>query len=168
MVSDEQNHNVSRRQFLTYTLTGVGGFMAAGIILPMARFAIDPVLQAESEGDMKAVTDVSELTEEPQRFDFSYDQEDAWVTSETTETAYIYQSGDEVVALSSTCTHLGCTVSWATNEEYPDEFFCPCHGGRYEKDGTNIEGTPPTEPLHKYEVEVRDGTVYVGKAEPQV
>ncbi|WP_246031612.1 ubiquinol-cytochrome c reductase iron-sulfur subunit [Salibacterium salarium] len=168
MVSDEQNHNVSRRQFLTYTLTGVGGFMAAGIILPMARFAIDPVLQAESEGDMKAVASVDDLTDQPQRFDFSYDQVDAWVTSEVTETAWIYQEGDEITALSPTCTHLGCTVGWEANQDHPNQFFCPCHGGRFQKDGTNIEGTPPTEPLHKYEVEVRQGTVYVGKAESQL
>ena len=38
---------VSRRQFLNYTLTGVGGFMAAGMLMPMVRFAVDPVLKAE-------------------------------------------------------------------------------------------------------------------------
>lgn len=38
------NHDVTRRQFLNYTLLGVGGFMAAGLVLPMARFAIDPLL----------------------------------------------------------------------------------------------------------------------------
>ena len=35
------NNRVSRRQFLSYTLTGVGGFMAAGMLMPMLRFAID-------------------------------------------------------------------------------------------------------------------------------
>ncbi len=167
MVS-EKDHNVSRRQFLTYTLTGVGGFMAAGVVLPMARFAIDPVLQTTGEGDMHAVTEVSELTDEPQRFDFSYEQEDAWYTSETTNSAWIYLDGDDIVALSPVCTHLGCTVNWNSNENHPNEFFCPCHGGRFEKDGTNVAGTPPTEPLHRYKVEVRDGTVYLGKAEPQI
>ncbi|SFE34221.1 menaquinol-cytochrome c reductase iron-sulfur subunit [Alteribacillus iranensis] len=167
MVS-EKNHNVSRRQFLTYTLTGVGGFMAAGMILPMARFAIDPVLQSAGAGDMNAVADVSELTEEPQRFDFSYEQVDGWYTSEVTETAWIYQEGDNITALSPTCTHLGCTVNWNSNESYQNQFFCPCHGGRFEKNGTNVPGTPPTEPLHKYEIEVRDGTVYLGKANPQI
>ena len=38
-------NRVSRRQFLSYTLTGVGGFMAAGMLMPMVRFAIDPVLK---------------------------------------------------------------------------------------------------------------------------
>ncbi len=47
-------HNVSRRQFLNYTLTGVGGFMAAGMLMPMVRFAIDPVLSADKGGDYVA------------------------------------------------------------------------------------------------------------------
>ncbi|MFC5714237.1 ubiquinol-cytochrome c reductase iron-sulfur subunit [Thalassorhabdus alkalitolerans] len=164
----EKNHNVSRRQFLTYTLTGVGGFMAAGMLLPMARFAIDPVLQVGAEGDFIAVAEVDELTEEPQRFDFSFEQEDGWYTSETTNTAWIYQEGDEIVALSPICTHLGCTVNWEGSDDYPEHFYCPCHFGLFEKDGTNVPGRPPTEPLHRYELEVRDGTVYLGRPEPQI
>ena len=46
----EKEHRVSRRQFLNYTLTGVGGFMAAGILMPMTRFALDPVLRKEGNG----------------------------------------------------------------------------------------------------------------------
>ncbi|ACA39558.1 conserved hypothetical protein [Lysinibacillus sphaericus C3-41] len=45
------NNRVSRRQFLSYTLTGVGGFMAAGMLMPMLRFAIDPVLLKHEGGD---------------------------------------------------------------------------------------------------------------------
>lgn len=41
----EREHKVSRRQFLSYTLTGVGGFMAAGMLMPMVRFALDPALK---------------------------------------------------------------------------------------------------------------------------
>ncbi len=41
---------MSRRQFLSYTLGGAGGFMAAGISLPMIRFAVDPVLTKKAIG----------------------------------------------------------------------------------------------------------------------
>ena len=57
---------------------------------------------------------------------------------------------DKIVALSPVCKHLGCTVSWNTDKEHPDQFFCPCHYGRYTKDGTNITGTPPLAPLDVY------------------
>lgn len=39
---------VTRRQFLSYTIMGVGGFMAAASVMPMLRMAVDPVLQVEA------------------------------------------------------------------------------------------------------------------------
>ncbi|WP_026689500.1 ubiquinol-cytochrome c reductase iron-sulfur subunit [Alteribacter aurantiacus] len=159
----EKEHKVSRRQFLTYTLTGVGGFMAAGMLMPMARFALDPALQAGGDTDFIRVTSVDDLTEEPQRFNFTIEQEDAWYTSDVDRVAWVYREGDEIVALSPVCTHLGCTVNWEGNEDYPEQFYCPCHFGRFEKDGTNVPNTPPTRPLDVYEMEIRDGDLYLGR-----
>jgi menaquinol-cytochrome c reductase iron-sulfur subunit len=159
----EKEHKVSRRQFLSYTLMGVGGFMAAGIISPMVRFALDPALEAQGESDFISVATVDELTDEPQRFDFKVTIEDAWYTSDQTRTAWIYKQGDEIIALSPICTHLGCTVNWDTNEEHSNEFFCPCHGGRFEQSGNNIQPTPPTRPLDIYEQIVENGTISLGR-----
>lgn len=164
----EKDHKVSRRQFLTYTLTGVGGFMAAGMLMPMARFALDPALKAGGEQDMVPVAQVSEITAEPKRYDFKFEQVDAWYTSEVTSSAWIYEKNGELVALSPKCTHLGCTVDWNSDSANPNRFFCPCHFGLFEMDGTNVPGTPPTEPLHVYELEVQDGTIYLGKRRPQI
>lgn len=155
---------VTRRQFLTYTLTGVGGFMAAGMIMPMVRFAIDPVLANEAAGEMVAVAQEKEITNEPKRFDFKVKQVDAWYESEEPKSAWVYrQDNGEILAMSPICTHLGCTVNWNENPDYPNQFFCPCHMGLYEKDGTNVPGTPPTRPLDVYVYEVKDGTLYLGK-----
>ncbi len=168
----EKDHKVSRRQFLTYTLTGVGGFMAAGMLMPMARFALDPALKVGAEQDMIPIPiKEADLTNEPQRVDFSFEQVDAWYTSEATNTAWIYKKDDgSIIALSPICTHLGCTVDWKgpDDADHPNQFFCPCHLGVFEKDGTNVPGTPPTEPLHVYELEVKDGQIYLGRRRPQV
>ncbi|MBB6449051.1 menaquinol-cytochrome c reductase iron-sulfur subunit [Geomicrobium halophilum] len=165
----EKNHNVSRRQFLTYTLTGVGGFMAAGVVMPMVRFAVDPLLQADAADDMVDVAAVDELTEVPQAYDLEYEQDQGWHIEQVSETVWLFLEGDEVVALSSVCTHLGCTVNWGTDPDNPEQFFCPCHLGRFERDGNNVPGTPPTEPLHRYPLEVRDGRVFLGtNAQPQI
>ncbi|MDQ0257459.1 menaquinol-cytochrome c reductase iron-sulfur subunit [Evansella vedderi] len=158
----EKEHKVSRRQFLTYTLMGVGGFMVAGAISPMVRFALDPALQAGGETEFVSVATVDDLTDEPQRFDFQLEIEDAWYTSEQSRTAWIYKDGNDIVALSPVCTHLGCTVNWEGSEDHPNQFYCPCHFGRFEKSGQNVAQTPPTRPLDLYEIEVRDGVVYLG------
>ncbi|WP_096200921.1 ubiquinol-cytochrome c reductase iron-sulfur subunit [Bacillus sp. FJAT-45350] len=164
----EKEHKVSRRQFLNYTLTGVGGFMAAGMLMPMARFALDPALKVGADQDFVPVAQVSDITNEPQRFDFTFEQVDAWYTSDVTRSAWIYEKDGQVIALSPVCTHLGCTVDWDVNADNPNRFFCPCHYGAFEMDGTNVPGTPPTQPLFKFDLEVQDGTIYLGRANPQV
>lgn len=45
-----------------------------------------------------------------------------------------------VKALSSTCTHLGCRVSYDAGSK---TIKCPCHGGVYTPDGQVIAGPPP-------------------------
>jgi glycine/D-amino acid oxidase-like deaminating enzyme/nitrite reductase/ring-hydroxylating ferredoxin subunit len=40
-------------------------------------------------------------------------------------------------AVSATCTHMGCRVSWNTAERSWD---CPCHGSRFAPDGTVLQG----------------------------
>lgn len=159
----EKKHRVSRRQFLNYSLMGVGGFMASSLVSPMVRFAVDPALAASEESDFISVASEDEITNEPQRFTFTARVVDAWYETDQTYTAWIYKEGDKLIALSPRCTHLGCTVNWNTNADHENEFFCPCHGGRFEKDGTNVPNTPPTRPLDIYELEIRDGIVYLGK-----
>jgi menaquinol-cytochrome c reductase iron-sulfur subunit len=162
-------NNVTRRQFLSYTLTGVGGFMAAGMLMPMVRFAVDPVLRAEGGGDFIATTQkVADLTNEPVRVDFSFKQKDAWYESDVTSTAWVYKDDNgKIVALSPICKHLGCTVNWNTDKAHPEQFFCPCHFGRYEKNGKNIPGTPPPQPLDLYQHKEKNGYLYLGKAVPR-
>lgn len=50
--------------------------------------------------------------------------------------AYRDEAG-KLHAVSPTCTHLGCLVSWNTAEKTWD---CPCHGSRFDVDGEVIQG----------------------------
>src|SRR5690625_3596422 len=103
---------------------GTGGFMAAGMLMPMLRFAIDPVLKAEGTSDMIDINlNVDDITEEPQLVRFKVDQVDGWYESEVEQAAFVFKDDDgEIVALSTICKHLGCTVDWGTNPAHPNEF----------------------------------------------
>ena len=47
----------------------------------------------------------------------------------------------KVAAISTTCTHLGCIVGISDTG-----FACPCHGSRFDQDGT-VTGGPAPKPL---------------------
>ncbi|WP_414043037.1 ubiquinol-cytochrome c reductase iron-sulfur subunit [Macrococcus sp. EM39E] len=161
------SQRVTRRQFLNYSLMGVGSFMAAGMVLPMGRFALDPVFKSGEAGDMITTSlKVSEITEEPTKVDFKYEQKDAWYTSEVTDFAWVFKEGENIVAMSPVCKHLGCTVTWNGDKSNPNQFFCPCHNGRYEKNGANVPGTPPLGPLDQYETGDKGGMLTIGKKHP--
>ena len=51
-------------------------------------------------------------------------------------------------AVSLRCTHLGCLVRFNAAERSWD---CPCHGSRFDVDGTVLEG-PATRPLKRKSV----------------
>ncbi len=63
----------------------------------------------------------------------------------------------EVKALSTVCTHLGCTVYWQKDRR---EFYCPCHAGRFSEDGEVLAGPPPS-PLESYRVEIEGNNVFI-------
>ena len=71
-----------------------------------------------------------------------------------------YNGQQEIFALKSVCTHLGCTPNWLEAEQ---KFKCPCHGSGFYKDGINFEGPAPR-PLERYAISVAgDGQIEVDK-----
>ena len=64
-------------------------------------------------------------------------------------------------ALSAICTHLGCQPIWEQDNQV---FMCPCHGGKFYKDGINFAGPPPR-PLPRFLMTFApDGRMMVDKA----
>ena len=63
-----------------------------------------------------------------------------------------FQGLQQIYALKTVCTHLGCTPSWLEAEQ---KFKCPCHGSGFYKDGVNFEGPAPR-PLERYAIRVAD------------
>jgi cytochrome b6-f complex iron-sulfur subunit len=75
--------------------------------------------------------------------------------------AWIVKNGGIIYALSTTCTHLGCTPNWLEREA---KFKCPCHGSGFKITGVNFEGPAPR-PLERWAIGIADdGQVVVDKS----
>jgi cytochrome b6-f complex iron-sulfur subunit len=109
------------------------------------------------------------LTEPPSRFKVGFPESFAPGTVEERFKAQFgvwvvnaqYSGEQQLFALRTVCTHLGCTPNWLEAEQ---KFKCPCHGSGFYKDGINFEGPAPR-PLERYAIRVaEDGQVEIDKS----
>lgn len=70
------------------------------------------------------------------------------------ERVAVMREGNDIIALSLVCTHLGCTVSVT-----PEGMVCPCHGSRFDRNGRVLSG-PAERSLPRLTVE-QDGATLV-------
>ena len=76
---------------------------------------------------------------------------------------YLPEAGgaEGIFALSTVCTHLGCTPNWLEAEQ---KYKCPCHGSGYYKNGINFEGPTPR-PLERFAISLGDdGQIVVDRS----
>lgn len=71
--------------------------------------------------------------------------------------AYLTKIGDEVVAFSEVCSHLGCRVPFIDETGL---FECPCHGSTFTREGDYISGPAPRG-MDRYDVEVVEGIIEI-------
>jgi len=85
-----------------------------------------------------------------------------------TEKVWIVRTTEKILAISTVCTHLGCTPNWSENEM---KFKCPCHGSGFYgprpgvEPGVNFEGPAPTA-LPRFKITMADdGQLTVDKGQ---
>ncbi len=119
------------------------GLLAAG--LPMAIAACQSN-SASSDGEFVAIGTVAEL-----------DAEGALTNGNDRAVIRDPDNPAELIAVSAVCTHSGCTVPWDAAQGL---FACPCHGGRFNPDGT-VNSGPPPRPLTTYAARIEGDQVLV-------
>jgi cytochrome b6-f complex iron-sulfur subunit len=74
---------------------------------------------------------------------------------------WIVRAVEGIYALSTICTHLGCTPNWLDTE---NKFKCPCHGSGFYKTGVHFEGPAPR-PLERFRISLaEDGQILIDKS----
>jgi cytochrome b6-f complex iron-sulfur subunit len=144
----------TRRTFLSWFAIAWAAFGAAmvGMTLGTVRFMFPNVL-SEPPSTFRA-GNASNFEEN--RVDDKFKEVGSWVIKSKDE------RGREIIyALSTTCTHLGCTPNWLEAEK---KFKCPCHGSGFKISGVNFEGPAPR-PLERYAIRKTDeGEIIVDKS----
>ena len=78
----------------------------------------------------------------------------------TDQKVWIVRTPEGFYALSTICTHLGCTPQWLAAQQ---RFKCPCHGSGLLVSGIHIEGPAPR-PLERFRISLAgDGQIEIDK-----
>ncbi|MCF7803062.1 MAG: ubiquinol-cytochrome c reductase iron-sulfur subunit [Candidatus Marinimicrobia bacterium] len=155
--------NNSRRRFLLYLWIGAQSILAALLIIPGIRYLLQPLYEKiQSQriqlGDLRAIPEG-----EPTQVEYSVVQQAGYQVQEEQEFVYVLRQGKNVNVFSPICTHMGCNVAW--NRE-ASEFQCPCHGGKFNREGEVIAGPPP-KPLRQFSTEIEEGSLWITPGEDQ-
>jgi menaquinol-cytochrome c reductase iron-sulfur subunit len=156
----QQTERVSaeRRTFLTRLSLGLTGLAAALIGIPFIGFLVAPARRPIPEvwrpvgtvKDFEIGTTHKVIYADPEPL--------PWAGFVAESAAYLHRVDAETfVAFSIYCTHTGCPLHWV---ESAGLFFCPCHGGAFNHDGSVAAGPPPRA-MDRHEVRVVEGQVEV-------
>jgi Rieske Fe-S protein len=161
-----EGETVTRRRFMTGTVHGAGMLMTAGFTLPAIGFALGPIFHNYTLG--------WQTVGYPQDFpDNNYIPivvtTSPGIGEAGKSTVYIRQRDPSVdklqqtnynrwVAITSRCSHLGCSVLWV---EASERFVCPCHGSVFDAEGVRVSGPAPR-PLDRFYTRLFEGQVQVG------
>ena len=148
-INSDTFKNLNRKGFLSWLSIGWLAFAGAtgGFFTVMIRFLFPNV-----------------LFEPPQSFKIGFPDEFTKGKVDTRfkkkHAVWIVRNDKSIYALSTVCTHLGCTPNWLEAEQ---KYKCPCHGSGFRKSGINFEGPAPR-PLERYKISLaNDGQVLVDK-----
>lgn len=148
-----------RRKFMEAGVFTITGCIAAVGGAALTTFAIGPSFEKQPLKWIEA--DLAEKDLAPDTFEqvvIEYESKDGWMIALTRSLAFIRRGKDgTITAISASCTHLGCIVSWNEDDGI---FKCPCHDGRFDAEGRVISGPPPL-PLNRHPVKIEEGRILI-------
>jgi Rieske Fe-S protein len=156
------SNEMSRRDFIKLTTAAAGTIMGAVAGIPMIAYLIDPALRESKTGKAVAIGKLTEIpVGKPFPFSFTITKVNGWERTANSYGGFIIRKSEapeDIVILSSRCTHLSCRVNWS---DEANGFLCPCHDAKFGMQGEVLDGPPP-EALGHFEFEItEDGTITI-------
>ncbi|WP_404285593.1 Rieske (2Fe-2S) protein [Glutamicibacter arilaitensis] len=118
-----------------------------------------PAQVPEPAGEAQMVLPLADLPEKARAQVLAKDP----VTGEEIGVLLFRKDAKTVLAYSSICTHQGCAV---TPKSSKDDFYCACHGSRFQPADGAVSAGPAIAALPRYacEIEGEHIAVYLGQA----
>jgi menaquinol-cytochrome c reductase iron-sulfur subunit len=140
MVDTPTAQDVSRRRFLARVTNGIMGIIGAVVAYIGGRAALSST--GSAQGNWLPASSLTDLkNNEPTPVTLTVSRLDGFREVIDKKTVFLVKTSDtQVAAMDSTCSHLGCLVSWDGQAQL---FKCPCHGGVYDRTGAVKDGPPP-------------------------
>lgn len=147
-----------RREFYSRAVFLLNAIIGAALALPGAAYLLGPK-KTKTTGGWSDAGSVSSLGEEPKQVLIQRKRVDAWKTTLEQETAWVFKHKGEVTAISPSCPHLGCGVSYRDDK---GDFFCPCHDSAFSIEGEVLSGPSPRA-LDRFETRVEGDRIWLGQ-----
>jgi cytochrome b6-f complex iron-sulfur subunit len=146
-MANASDAGVNRRDFLNEITFAALGIAAAGSAIVTYRY-LEPNVLFEPPTKFRAGA--------PDLYPVNT------VTYLPDQQVYIVRTPEGFYAVSAVCTHLGCITQWKPESK---QIACPCHGSKFQSDGTKIEGPAPRPLPHFSILLTPDGELQVDKLE---
>ncbi|MCC7124945.1 MAG: ubiquinol-cytochrome c reductase iron-sulfur subunit [Acidobacteria bacterium] len=135
-----QAPNTPRRTFLVRIIQGVHATIGATLAFILGNAVLSPSL-AKRKSLWLSAADTAALNDgEPVAVTLRVARQDGATEVVDRRVVFLVKNGDQVRALDSTCTHLGCRTRYNAEAR---NIECPCHGGIYDLQGNVVAGPPP-------------------------
>jgi Rieske Fe-S protein len=151
------HESTERRRFLAAAINTIQGIIGGTLAVVLGGAVIGPSFLRRRETWLKAGSLDALNENEPTPVTIRVARQDGYTQTVERQVVFLVKSGDGVKALSSTCTHLGCRVSWDAEAK---QLKCPCHGGVYDRTGAVVAGPPPA-PLASLMTRIDAGQVLI-------
>ena len=153
---NQENKEISRRQFLTYVVAGGAVIIAAAIATPVVGYFLSPAWKQQSTKTVPVAKTGDIPIGTPTFVRIEQRVPDAWlITLQSSGVWIVTQDGKSFTVFDPHCTHLRCPYYWDENQ---GKFLCPCHAGVFDIEGKVLSGPPPR-PLDRLEYIIQQGQI---------
>jgi nitrite reductase/ring-hydroxylating ferredoxin subunit len=158
MHSSPSPESPERRRFFSRVITTIHTAIGATLGVILGGSILSPLFGSREESWLAAGSLALLPDNRPTPVTIRLAREDGYNQIVERRTVFLVKTGAaDVLALDSTCTHLGCRVSWNAETQ---ELICPCHGGVYDATGA-VKAGPPPAPLARLATRVDGDLIQV-------